>query len=255
MSSTDSAPVLAVTGGASGIGWATVEAWCRDGGAAVILDFSREKLDAALAGAPSDWSLRGIIVDVTDRAAVDDAFASIAETEQRLDALVNCAGNAKPVPSAEMSDSDWEALLEVHLTGTMRACRAAHSLLKNGGGAIVNISSVAGVAGMPKRASYNTVKHGLIGLTKSLAVEWASDGIRVNAIGPGYTWTPFNAALEEQGLLDPAPITKRIPLNRWAQPEEIAAGITFLAGPKASFVTGHTLMVDGGMTIDGNWYE
>lgn len=254
MSSTHT-PVLAVTGGASGIGWATVEEWCADHGAAVILDYSEELLDAAIARAPKDWSLRGIVVDVTDRGAVDAAFASIAEVEGRLDALVNCAGNAKPVPSAEMSDTDWEALLDVHLTGTMRSCRAAYPLLRDEGGSIVNISSVAGVAGMPKRASYNTVKHGLIGLTKSLAVEWAADGIRVNAVGPGYTWTPFNAALEEQGMLDPAPISRRIPLGRWARPEEIASGIVYLSGPKASFITGHTLMVDGGMTIDGNWYE
>lgn len=247
--------VLAVTGGASGIGWASVEQWCSDGGAAVILDFSQEKIDEAIAHAPDEWALRGILVDVTNREAVDAAFESITSEEGRLDALVNCAGNARPVPSAEMSDADWEALLEVHLTGSMRSCRAAYPLLKDGGGSIVNISSVAGVAGMPKRASYNTVKHGLIGLTKSLAVEWAADNIRVNAVGPGYTWTPFNGQLEEQGLLDPAPITKRIPLNRWAQPEEIAAGIVFLSDPKASFITGHTLMVDGGMTIDGNWYE
>lgn len=255
MSNPTSNPVLAVTGGASGIGWASVEQWCSQGGAAVILDFSSAKLDEALNRAPADWLLRGIVVDVTDREAVDQAFASIATHEGRLDALVNCAGNAKPVASAEMSDADFEALLDVHLTGTMRSCRAAYPLLKDGGGSIVNISSVAGVAGMPKRASYNTVKHGLIGLTKSLAVEWAPEGIRVNAVGPGYTWTPFNAELEDQGLLDPTPITRRIPLGRWAQPEEIAAGIVFLSGPKASFITGHTLMIDGGMTVDGNWYE
>lgn len=253
--SSATAPVLAVTGGASGIGWATVAEWCGSGGAAVILDVSSEMLDAALSRAPEEWALRGITVDVTDRDAVDAAFGSIADTEGRLDALVACAGNAKPVPSTEMSDADWEALLDVHLSGTMRVCRAAHRLLADGGGAIVTLSSVAGVLGMPKRASYNTVKHGLVGLTKSLAVEWAADGIRVNAVGPGYTWTPFNEALEEQGLLDPEPITRRIPLGRWARPEEIAAAIAFLAGPRSSFITGHTLMVDGGMTIGGDWYE
>lgn len=253
--STATPPVLAVTGGASGIGWATVEAWCADGGAAVALDMSSQSLDSVLDSAPSAWSVRGIAVDVTDRAAVDAAFRSIRETEGRLDALVTCAGNAGPVPSVDMDDGDWDALLDVHLTGTMRACRAAHPLLQENGGSIVTVSSVAGVVGMPRRASYNTAKHGTIGLTKSLAVEWAADGIRVNAVGPGYTWTPFNAALEEQGLLDPAPITRRIPLGRWARPEEIAAAVVFISSAKASFITGHTLMADGGMTIDGNWYE
>ncbi|MFF8894825.1 SDR family NAD(P)-dependent oxidoreductase [Brevibacterium casei] len=245
---------LAVTGGASGIGWATTAEWCGRGGSAVILDFSSENLEKAIGSAPEEWALRGLVVDVTDRPAVDAAFDSIESIEGRLDGLVNCAGTAKPTASSCMSDDEWDSVLQVHLTGAMRSCRAAYSLLKRSGGSIVNISSVAGVLGMPQRASYNSVKQGLIGLTRSLAVEWAQDGIRVNAVGPGYTATPFNSALEEKGLLDPTPITSRIPLGRWARPEEIAAGIVFLLSSEASFVTGHTLMVDGGMTIAGDWY-
>lgn len=254
MSNSFEGRVLAVTGGASGIGFATAKLWVEQGGRVVLLDFAAEKLDEAVAALGT--AARGVLTDVTDRAVVDAAFASIADAEGRLDALVNCAGNARPVATAEITDDQWEPLLDVHLTGALRACRAAYPLLKaSGAGSIVNISSVASVLGMPKRASYNTVKHGLVGFSKSLAVEWALDGIRVNSVGPGYTETPFNAALTAQGLLDPAPITARIPMGRWAQPEEIAAAILFLSSPAASFVTGHNLMVDGGMTVDGSWYE
>ncbi|WP_129658111.1 SDR family NAD(P)-dependent oxidoreductase [Rothia halotolerans] len=249
----DDAPVLAVTGGASGIGRATARAWAAEGGRVVLLDLSEEALDATV-GQLGDRA-RGVLADVTSRDSVDAAFASIAEREGRLDALVACAGNARPVPSAEMTDEQFQSLLEVHLNGTMRAARAAHPLLKESGGSIVTLSSVAGFQGMPRRASYNTVKHGMIGLTKTLAVEWAADGIRVNAVAPGYTWTPFNARLQAEGSLDPDPITARVPMKRWAQPEEIAEPILFLASRRASYVNGHTLVVDGGMTIAGDWYH
>jgi NAD(P)-dependent dehydrogenase (short-subunit alcohol dehydrogenase family) len=109
--------------------------------------------------------------------------------------------------------------------------------------------------GMPHRASYNAVKAGIEGLTRSLAVEWAPHGIRCNAVAPGYVDTSFTQLLEESGQLDKAPIVSRTPLHRFAHPTEIAESILFLASSAASFVTGHTLVVDGGLTIDGAWYE
>ncbi|MDR7292824.1 SDR family NAD(P)-dependent oxidoreductase [Pseudoglutamicibacter albus] len=245
-------PTAAITGGASGIGYAVAQKWVANGGRVVLMDINEEQLDKAVESFGED--ARGIIADVTNREAVDTAFASIREVEGRLDALVTSAGNAKPVATAEMTDEQWEPLLDVHLSGMMRSCRAAHSLLAESKGSIVAISSVAGVQGMPKRASYNTVKHGVIGFIKSLAVEWAGDGIRVNAVAPGYTLTPFNKKLTDEGLLDIEPVRSRIPLDRWAEPEEIAAPIVFLTSPAASFITGHTLVVDGGMTIAGDWY-
>lgn len=245
-------PTVAITGGASGIGLAVAQQWVANGGRVVLMDINEELLDTTIATFSEE--ARGVVVDVTDREAVDAAFASIREIEGRLDALVTSAGNAKPVPTVQMADGDWDPLLDVHLSGMMRACRAAHSLLAESRGSIVAISSVAGVQGMPNRASYNTVKHGVIGFIKSLAVEWADDGIRVNAVAPGYTLTPFNKKLENEGLLDIEPIRARIPLNRWAEPAEIAAPIVFLTSPSASFITGHTLLVDGGMTIAGDWY-
>ena len=245
-------PTAAITGGASGIGFAVAQQWVANGGRVVLLDINEEMLEGAVAAFGEN--ARGVIADVTDREAVDAAFASIREVEGRLDALVTSAGNAKPVPTAQMTDEQWEPLLDVHLTGMMRSCRAAHSLLAESKGSIVAISSVAGIQGMPRRASYNTVKHGVVGFIKSLAVEWAPDGIRVNAVAPGYTLTPFNKKLEDEGLLDTEPIRSRIPRDRWAEPQEIAAPIVFLTSPASSFITGHTLVVDGGMTIAGDWY-
>ena len=124
-----------------------------------------------------------------------------------------------------------------------------------GGGSIVNVSSVDSEVGMPKRASYNAAKAGIDGLTRSLAVEWVGDNIRVNAIAPGYVRTAFTDRLIAQGNLNVAPIEARTPMHRLGEPAEIAASIAFLASDDASYVTGHSLVVDGGMTVDGNWYS
>ncbi|SJM71078.1 SDR family NAD(P)-dependent oxidoreductase [Gulosibacter sp. 10] len=246
--------VLAVTGGASGIGLATATHWLAQDPAArvVLLDLRPDTLDEAV-GRLGDRA-RGVATDVTDRASVDAAFASIAETESALHGLVNCAGNFSPATTTELEDEDWGRLIDIHLGGTLRASRAAHDLLAATRGAIVNLASVAAVLGMPRRASYNSAKHGIVGLTKSLAVEWAAHGIRVNAVGPGYVLTPSTAMLKERGELDTAPLEQRIPVRRLAGAEEIAKPIAWLLGPDASYVTGHTLMVDGGMTVAGEWY-
>lgn len=254
MDTTHHQPVMAITGGASGIGFATAQLWLERGGKAVLLDFNENVLQAALQQLGDN--ARGVVTNVTDRTSVDAAFASINESEGRLDALVNCAGNSRPVPSASMSDEDWDALISVHLSGSMRTCRAAYPLLSaQKTAAIVNLSSVAGKTGMPQRASYTAVKSGLDGLTRTLAVEWASAGIRVNSVGPGYTRTPFTDKLIAEGKLNPTPIEARVPMQRFAEPNEIAEAIFFLCSPGSTYINGHTLMVDGGMTIDGNWYE
>ncbi|MET1034732.1 MAG: SDR family oxidoreductase [Arthrobacter sp.] len=245
--------VAAVTGGASGIGLAFARRWIDSGGRVVLLDLSETALRDAqrsLGGAA-----RGMRVDVTDASSVAGAFAGIRDIEGRLDALVNSAGIARPAPSAEVTDADFSLMLDIHLTGTMRCVRAAYPLLKEGaGGRIVNIASVAAVTGMPGRISYTTAKAGIGGLTRTLAVEWAKDGIRTNAVGPGYVRTALTDALIAQGQLDDAPIKARTPLGRFAEPEEIAEAIYFLASEASSYINGHVLMADGGMTVDGSWY-
>jgi len=247
--------VAAITGGASGIGFAFAQEWVSQGNRVVLLDLNAEAIDRAVESLGGSGVARGVVTDVTSNPSVVAAFESIAATEGRLDVGVNCAGIARPAPSAELEDDDWVSLVDIHLSGTMRACRAAYPLLKaSGKGAIINISSVASRAGMPKRASYCASKAGIDGLTRVLAVEWAPDGIRVNSVAPGYVLTEMTAVNIEKGFVDPGPIIARTPLGRFAQPSEIASVIGFLASDAASYVTGHSLTTDGGMTIDGNWY-
>lgn len=245
--------VVAITGGASGIGLALAQRWVQEGGFAVLLDLSEKNIENAvdLLGAES---ARGIKTDVTDAESVDGAFASIAGVEGRLDGLVNGAGIGRPSPTAETSDVDFDLLMSIHLGGVLRASRAAFSLLKGSGGAIVNLSSVAAKNGMPQRASYCAAKSAIEGFTRTTAVEWAPDGIRVNAVAPGYVRTSLTDALIEEGKLNAAPIISRTPLARFAEPEEIASVINFLLSADATYVNGHSLVVDGGLTIDGNWY-
>lgn len=249
--------VLAVTGGASGIGFATAQLWCARGGRVVLLDLNTVQTEKTVESLTHDYGAdraRGVHCDVTDAASVDAAVESIRTIEGRLDALVNSAGIARPVPAEQTTDEDWNVVVDIHLGGTMRVSRAAFPLLAESAGAIVNLSSVASTVGMPHRLSYTTVKAGMGGLTRTLAVEWAPHGIRVNAVGPGYVDTPLNQALADQGQLRADLIETRTPLNRFAQPVEIAEPIVFLCTPASSFITGHTLMADGGLTVDGNWY-
>ncbi|MGX1738078.1 SDR family NAD(P)-dependent oxidoreductase [Corynebacterium flavescens] len=245
--------VIAIAGGASGIGLEVARSWVTAGHRVVLLDFNPENIADALSVLGEDQA-RGIVVDISESQSVDAALSNLAEVEGRLDALLVTAGNAGPAPTANLDNHTWQKLLDVHLNGAFYLSRASFNLLKESQGAIVLTSSVAGEIGMPERLSYNAVKHGIRGMTKSLAVEWAKFGIRVNAVAPGYTETAFNKKLEEQGLLNPAPVTKRIPLGRWAKPVEIANVMSFLLSPEASFVTGQTITVDGGMTIAGDWY-
>lgn len=249
------APVAAVTGGGAGIGLAFAERWIDGGGRVVLLDVSTTGLQAGLDRLGRE-SARAIQMDVTDDAAVAAAFGSIERTEGRLDALVNSAGLSRPAPSDLVDPASFNQVLDINLTGTLRACQQAFPLLAaSPRAAIVNLASVAAHAGMPGRASYTTSKAGIGGLTRTLAVEWARHSIRVNAVGPGYVRTSLTATQIEAGLLDAAPIERRTPLGRFAEPHEIAEVINFLASPAASYVTGHLMMADGGLTIDGNWYS
>ncbi|MET1089511.1 MAG: SDR family oxidoreductase [Arthrobacter sp.] len=242
-----------VTGGNSGIGRACVDALLEGGSHVAVLDLGGH--DDLNGHADTEGKLLHLQCDVSNRNAVNTAFQSIQDEWGGLDLLINSAGIARPGPSATLAPHDWELMVDVHLTGTMWACQAAFpALCASEQPAIVNLSSVAGRMGMPQRASYNAVKSAIEGLTRSLAVEWAAHGIRCNAVAPGYVDTTFTQALAEQGKLNKQPIVDRTPLRRFARPEEIAATILFLASPAASFITGHTLVADGGLTIDGAWY-
>lgn len=253
MSTTPAERLAAISGGASGIGLAFARHWIAEGGRAVLLDRSPDALEAAVAELGD--RARSLVTDVTDESSVARSFAEIAEREGRLDAVVNSAGIALPAPSHEMSDEQFTRVMDIHVTGTFRCCRAAYSLLtESDNPAIVNMASVAALTGMPGRANYTAAKAGIAGLTRTLAVEWAPHGIRVNAVGAGYVRTPFTDQLITDGKLRTEEIESRTPLARFAKPEEVAEVIDFLTSSRSSYVTGHLLMADGGLTIQGDWY-
>lgn len=242
-----------ITGGGSGLGLAAATMWVQNGGNAAILDFSEDNLDAARQALGED--VLTVQTDVSDSSSVDAAISKTLEHFGEIHTVVNSAGNSRPGPTAEVSDNDWTGVMGVHVDGTFRVCRAAFPALKESQGAIVNISSVAGTLGMPGRASYNTAKHAINGLTKSLAVEWAEHGIRVNAVAPGYIETALTLKQIDEGVLDPTPVNERTPMNRWGKPEEIADCICFLATEASSYINGQSILVDGGMSVEGNWYK
>ncbi|OAV51146.1 SDR family NAD(P)-dependent oxidoreductase [Enteractinococcus helveticum] len=250
--------VLAVTGGANGIGLEVARQWLKKGGQAILLDLHHEALDAAV-NQLGDQA-RGVVVDVTNSESVETAIDNIALQEGKLNGLVNCAGFARHACLEDLDDKDFQAMFEVHLGGTLRMCRTAYPLLRQAaqqdeGAAVVNLSSVAGTNGTPGRVSYSTAKAGIAGMTRTLAVEWGNDAIRVNAVSPGPTRTALVDDLIARHEIQVDPLIKRTPLGRMPTVDEVAAPIVFLCSLAASFITGTCLPIDGGLTIDGNWYE
>ena len=235
--------VVIVTGGARGIGAAAIEAFVEEGASAVSLDIA----------APAEplKDTRYIAVDVTDRAALEDAFASIDAEEGRVDILVNNAGYQRVGRTEEYDPEAWRHVIDVHLFGMFHCTALAIPRMKaQGGGAIVSVASAAGIVGLPGRGPYTAAKGAISAFTRSLAVELAPTGIRVNAIAPGPVLTPLVQQGVDDGSIAPDFVTE-IPLRRMARPDEIGRCIRFLAGDEASYVTGATLVVDGGWTIQG----
>ena len=193
--------------------------------------------------------------DVSDEGAVRAMVAAVMGEFGRIDALVNNAGISTIVPAEETTLEDWNRTLTVNLTGPFLLCREfGRVMLERGSGSIVNVSSVAGLLGISDRAAYNASKHGLIGLTRTLAAEWGGRGVRVNAVCPGWVKTEMDAEDQGAGGYTDEDIEGRIPMGRFAAPEDIARAVAFLADPGWSgFVNGHTLSVDGGWFGDGSW--
>jgi len=251
----DAHRVAFVSGAARGIGLAIVEKFLADGYRVAIgdKDFAEATASASRLD-PSGARVLAVDLDVTERASVDAAIARTTDEFGGLDTLINVAGTVNPEPSESISDESWSGLLAVHLDGTYRCCRAAYPALSaSATPSIVSISSIAATVGIPKRASYSAAKAAIESLTRVLAVEWADAGVRVNAVAPGYTMTKRMEGTIASGLLDESQVTRLIPMRRFARPEEIADAVAYLASEQASYITGQTLYVDGGTTVNSHW--
>lgn len=237
---------VVVTGAASGIGLDVARRSCRDGWQVVILDRDERSAQTASAGLGCDH----VVADVTDPEQLAAAFATVRRRYGRIGGLVNSAGLTRTGPTAQSSIADWKSVIDVNLSGTFYSCRMAVEHMRSDS-SIVNLTSIASVRALPGRAAYTATKFGVVGLTRVLAVEWASLGIRVNAVGPAWTKTPLFDALVDQGKVDEEDLVGRVPMGRLAEVSDISAAIAFLLSSDASFVTGQTLYVDGGYTWNG----
>jgi NAD(P)-dependent dehydrogenase (short-subunit alcohol dehydrogenase family) len=242
--------VALVTGAARGIGLATAKRFLAEDWRVALLDIERELLHEAVAGLAKPDDTLALSCDVSDAKAVAVAIDQVGSRFGRLDALVNNAGVAVFAPLLETSDKDWNRILAVNLTGPLLCTKAAAPLMRDhGGGAIVNITSISAVRASTLRAAYGTSKAGLAHLTKQLAVELASLGIRVNAVAPGPVDTAMAKAVHTPDIR--ADYHDAIPLNRYGLEEELAEAIFFLSCERSSYITGQILAVDGGFDAAG----
>jgi NAD(P)-dependent dehydrogenase (short-subunit alcohol dehydrogenase family) len=235
------AKVALITGGAHpmGIGYASARALLKLSYQVIVTGLSH----AELAQTPALAGLAVQLLDVTSDASV----AALVGGLSRLDALVNCAGTAS---MSEFEIAGFQRTVEVNLTGSMRVCLAAHKLLARDGGAVVNVGSLYSIFGSTIAPGYAASKGGVVQLTKSLAAAWAKDGIRVNAVAPGWVKTHMARMLWEDEAAA-APIAARTPMGRWAEPQDVGDVIGFLCAPESRFVTGVLIPVDGGYCISG----
>lgn len=242
--------VALITGAARGIGLATARRFLAEGWRVALLDIEADLLRGAVAAIASPDATLALPCDVSDAAAVRAAIEAIGRQFGRLDALVNNAGVAVFAPLLETSDEDWNRVLAVNLTGPFLCTKAAAPLMReHGGGTVVNITSISAVRASTLRSAYGTSKAGLAHLTKQLAVELASLGIRVNGIAPGPVDTAMAKEVHTPEIR--ADYHDAIPLNRYGLEEELAEAIFFLSCDRSSYITGQILAVDGGFDAAG----
>jgi NAD(P)-dependent dehydrogenase (short-subunit alcohol dehydrogenase family) len=242
--------VALVTGAARGIGLAVAKRFLADDWRVVLLDIEDDLLEKSVAALAEPDVTMAVTCDVSDANAVTTAFAAIERRFGRLDALVNNAGIAVFTPLMETSEADWNRVIKVNLTGPFLCSKAAVLLMRErGGGAIVNITSISGLRASTLRSAYGTSKAGLAHLTRQLAVELASLGIRVNGVAPGPVDTAMAKAVHSPEIR--ADYHDAIPLNRYGLEEELAEAVFFLRSDRASYITGQILAVDGGFDAAG----
>jgi 2-deoxy-D-gluconate 3-dehydrogenase len=250
MASLPSAPVALVTGASAGLGYAIARGLAHAGYDLAVTDLASEMLAELVRDlAPFNRKILPVELDLRSETSIAAAFASVSHVFGCCDLLVNNAGRALVKPAAEVTWQEWDEVADVNLKGAFFLSQqmARYCLAAARPGAIVNIASTHGLTGLAGRAVYGASKGGLIQLTRMLAIEWAACGIRVNAVAPATVMTPSRAT----ALSDPhtrEQMLTRIPTGRFPGPEEVAQAVVYLAGRDAASITGHVLVLDGGLT-------
>jgi len=241
-----------VTGAAQGVGFATAALLGRKGYQVLMTDL--QPLDGPLSRLQAEGlNVAAICGDVSSEVFALELAARVAADYGAADVLVNNAGISLISPAEETSLAQWQKVMAINLQGPFLLSRAlGKQMLERRCGNIVNVASVAGLGGVIHRSAYNASKHGLIGLTRTLAAEWGGRGVRVNAVCPGWIKTEMDVADQGSGAYSDEDIINRVPMARFARPEDVAAAIAFLA-QEDSFVNGVSLPVDGGWTADNSW--
>ena len=241
-----------VIGGTSGIGLALSRGLAQ-AGANVVPTGRREEQVRAAASMIESLGRKSLAAtcDVTDNSSVEHLLKATCDAFGSVEILINCAGRTKRTPTLEVADEEWDAIVETNLTGTYRACRIfGRHMTERRYGRIINIASLASFVGLYEVAAYSASKGAVASLTKALAVEWAKFGVCVNALVPGVLRTDLNAALLD-GTERGREFLLRTPMKRFGKLDELAGATVFLASDAASFVTGHLLVVDGGILASG----
>ncbi len=243
--------IAVVVGGTGGIGAAVAGAYAKAGARVVVADLDQES--ATRGAAELGESHLGLAMDVRSWDSVAQAAASVERLLGPPSILFNGAGVQRVRPTLQMTPADWDVVIDVNLSGSFRCCQAfGAAMVREGRGAIVNVASLTGVElGGGGRVAYGASKGGIAGLTRALAVEWASRGVRVNAIAPGIVQTPLIERLAAEGSLDLADLAARVPAGRTATPADVAELAVLLSSRAGSYLVGQTIVIDGGLSSAG----
>jgi NAD(P)-dependent dehydrogenase (short-subunit alcohol dehydrogenase family) len=251
MSNTNPRRTALVTGASYGLGAAIAIALAREGCDVAVSDLRTDDLADTLKQIEAVGTRAcAVALDLRVQASIEQAMADVVATCGQLDVLVNNAGVTLRRTALDVTPSDWDEVVGTNLKGTffMSQQMGRHLVATGRPGCIVSLASTHGVVGYAQRSTYGISKGGIVQMTRMLAVEWAEHGIRVNAVAPGTADTPSRAAYFEANPDARAAMTERIPLRRFADPAEIAGAVCYLASPQAAYVTGQTLLIDGGLT-------
>jgi NAD(P)-dependent dehydrogenase (short-subunit alcohol dehydrogenase family) len=244
---------VVVTGAAQGVGLGVAALLAKSNVRVVLLDV--QPVDGHVARLrDAGYEAAGLSGDVSSEPFVKRVDQWLRAHYGAADGLVNNAGISLIAPAEETSAAEWQRVMDINLLGPFLLCKyLGAGMLARGSGCIVNVASVAGLAAISHRCAYNASKHGLIGLTKTLAAEWGGRGVRVNAVCPGWIKTEMDIADQGSGAYTDADIVNRVPMGRYASVDDVAAAIAFLLDERGSFINGVSLPVDGGWIADASW--